>query len=221
MTGSPPRMRGKVRPAVASTMVLRITPAHAGKRYLSRAGHKDGKDHPRACGEKTGLICRLAGITGSPPRMRGKAGVKRHRKVRTGITPAHAGKRLCDRAAPGGHWDHPRACGEKGSGDHWRNRHWGSPPRMRGKEVASNQYGGQSGITPAHAGKRLLRSTRLKCNRDHPRACGEKTFQHPRWRFHSGSPPRMRGKVFGDSSIGKAAGITPAHAGKSSPSAGA
>ena len=50
---------------------------------------------------------------------------------------------------------------------------------------------------------------------DHPRACGEKSFElllivHP-----LGSPPRMRGKAPNPLVEFARAGITPAHAGKS------
>ena len=51
-SGSPPRMRGKVRQAMELDGVKRITPAYAGKRNQSifPAGRKS--DHPRVCGEK-------------------------------------------------------------------------------------------------------------------------------------------------------------------------
>ena len=50
----------------------RITPACAGKRVCRYHGLSGKQDHPRVCGEKTGLILSLLGVTGSPPRVRGK-----------------------------------------------------------------------------------------------------------------------------------------------------
>ena len=50
--GSPPPMRGKAPVHLPSTTEIRITPAYAGKRYLSRIGDALMGDHPRLCGEK-------------------------------------------------------------------------------------------------------------------------------------------------------------------------
>ena len=93
-TGSPPRVRGKVLSAVILYQGDRITPACAGK---SRAGGKrcgGGKDHPRVCGEKGQLLLRHSSESGSPPRVRGKAGCKFEDMAVLRITPACAGKRL-------------------------------------------------------------------------------------------------------------------------------
>ena len=91
----------------------------------------------------------------------------------------------------------------------------GSPPHMRGKVHSDHGTTGQIGITPAHAGKRILHIHPVFPCRDHPRTCGEKsalTF----WRNgRTGSPPHMRGKVDDHSILILNCGITPAHAGKS------
>ena len=50
--GSPPRVRGKGKKAVLVVFVLGITPACAGKRIAERVLNREGKDHPRVCGEK-------------------------------------------------------------------------------------------------------------------------------------------------------------------------
>ena len=70
--GSPPRVRGKGRPAQGGTPATGITPAHAGKRFYAIYDKLASRDHPRACGEKLYSICAPAPIAGSPPRMRGK-----------------------------------------------------------------------------------------------------------------------------------------------------
>ena len=70
--GSPPRMRGKVAFHLKASFYLRITPAHAGKRYHFLWRISPAKDHPRACGEKGITDEPKLGTTGSPPRMRGK-----------------------------------------------------------------------------------------------------------------------------------------------------
>ena len=52
VSGSPPRMRGKV-PVVSSVSVqFGITPAYAGKRSFAIVLSSDYWDHPRVCGEK-------------------------------------------------------------------------------------------------------------------------------------------------------------------------
>ena len=50
----------------------------------------------------------------------------------------------------------------------------GSPPLTRGKEVYFTLAKPVLGITPAYAGKRLIRRLLLGKARDHPRLRGEK-----------------------------------------------
>ena len=73
-SGSPPRMRGKVR--------------------FHRAYTVHHRDHPRVCGEKNNTKQRYKIKQGSPPRMRGKASRRPRRSAAHWITPAYAGKRL-------------------------------------------------------------------------------------------------------------------------------
>ena len=147
--------------------------------------------------------------------MRGKAEVRHERDQEPGITPACAGKRHCPRFRPGKTRDHPRVCGEKSSLMQMDVGPLGSPPRMRGKGCYMQELSGETGITPAYAGKRQRRATACTWLRDHPRVCGEK--HRPTWMFpaHTGSPPRMRGKVLNEEETQQEIGITPAYAGKS------
>ena len=91
----------------------------------------------------------------------------------------------------------------------------GSPPHMRGKVSKERRFNHNTGITPAHAGKRGWMSWKRSCSRDHPRTCGEKATDGHVLRLVLGSPPHMRGKVQSKSIMKKRPGITPAHAGKS------
>ena len=70
------------------------------------------------------------------------------------------------------------------------------------------------GITPAHAGKTSLPRPMTSSQRDHPRACGENPSRSALPSSGRGSPPRMRGKLLGESAGACRLGITPAHAGK-------
>ncbi len=65
-------MRGKVRHCRLSSMLDRITPAYAGKRFDQ-------------------FVIWIM-LYGSPPPMRGKAFGRIHAVIRQGITPAYAGK---------------------------------------------------------------------------------------------------------------------------------
>ena len=111
--GSPPRMRGKDSQHLYGKAADRITPAYAGKRPRFLSGCGVALDHPRVCGEKSTRPVSPRRSSGSPPRMRGKAGsfLASHPELR--ITPAYAGKRLDLAIVRFARQDHPRVCGEK------------------------------------------------------------------------------------------------------------
>ena len=92
----------------------------------------------------------------------------------------------------------------------------GSPPRMRGKLFGYLALREACGITPAHAGKTMTAIQELMYDWDHPRACGENLNWIPSSCSILGSPPRMRGKQGVGGFRPRPAGITPAHAGKTS-----
>ena len=95
---------------------------------------------------------------------------------------------------------------------------WGSPPRVRGKDVANFSQELVIGITPACAGKRRVLYAVSGAGEDHPRVCGEKSLTDPGNAARWGSPPRVRGKVRFGLVVCRAVGITPACAGKRQPS---
>ena len=111
--GSPPRMRGKDCACHCLLLPYGITPAYAGKSYAQRNFAHNSWDHPRVCGEKYSWEKSTCKIFGSPPRMRGKAGLVQIVCRLRGITPAYAGKSHKVRLQAPGRWDHPRVCGEK------------------------------------------------------------------------------------------------------------
>ena len=212
--GSPPRMRGKLTGVLAVTLLMRITPAHAGKTILVTCSKSFCTDHPRACGENLNFLYIFHEQDGSPPRMRGKHGKAKVESVRERITPAHAGKTGSATANCRIATDHPRACGENSRKKSKVTIDFGSPPRMRGKPFRKGCGRARSRITPAHAGKTgaLVKKTRGRT--DHPRACGENGIDLAVDQLRVGSPPRMRGKPGDGGMLSGQWRITPAHAGK-------
>ena len=85
-------MRGKVFGKENTHGTFGITPAHAGKSFITNIVTSAPRDHPRTCGEKVDFLLFANVAIGSPPHMRGKGHniIIRFHSVR--ITPAHAGK---------------------------------------------------------------------------------------------------------------------------------
>ena len=209
-------MRGKLQKTQAGQAKTRITPADAGKTLGRGAKPNAPQDHPRGCGENPLPVCLLQALIGSPPRMRGKRVIPRIRWMYIRITPADAGKTLS--AGIGGFLrrDHPRGCGENPIPMQPPSGRRGSPPRMRGKHPTQTPCTARARITPADAGKTILRHFRRFGSRDHPRGCGENRCSPPHSVPPAGSPPRMRGKRCGQNLLRCSPGITPADAGKTS-----
>ena len=66
---------------------------------------------------------------------------------------------------------------------------------MRGKGFGDDAEIAGIGITPAYAGKSKSATALAICHGDHPRLCGEKSYETSRFLWQIGSPPPMRGKV--------------------------
>ena len=93
-TGSPPRVRGKAKIPRLRLLLLRITPACAGKSPSWVKSPPKSRDHPRVCGEKHCYYQSTVCWRGSPPRVRGKDFASHQPDESIRITPACAGKRL-------------------------------------------------------------------------------------------------------------------------------
>ena len=112
-SGSPPRVRGKGSCGQLTRLLIRITPACAGKSNRNCNCTSRFEDHPRVCGEKFLNPLLYLWLLGSPPRVRGKADVRRRGAYTYRITPACAGKREKLLFFSEKNKDHPRVCGEK------------------------------------------------------------------------------------------------------------
>ena len=213
--GSPPRRRGKVFLTDLVRVVVRITPAQAGKSEIRPVSFHFHRDHPRAGGEKAAPRAQKCEEEGSPPHRRGKGHACHQATVVVGITPAWAGKSSAARGCGKAHLDYPRMGGEKSISIRFAQDTAGSPPHRRGKVAAAGLNDLIDGITPAQAGKRRSGGTEMALPRDHPRAGGEKRLILFVLRAVTGSPPRGRGKGFFRRVDCLHGGITPAWAGKS------
>ena len=155
-TGSPPHVRGKGTGILQNLQRVGITPACAGKRSLFLSCCRTCRDHPRMCGEKHHRRHKRPCKWGSPPHVRGKADFLLLAVLHVGITPACAGKRQHQQKIKTASKDHPRMCGEKTITSSCEKSATGSPPHVRGKVQSNAKIMAADGITPAHAGKRLL-----------------------------------------------------------------
>ena len=136
--------------------------------------------------------------------------------IRTGITPAYAGKSQCQWLLGSAWRDHPRIRGEKSPVFSTHAKMSGSPPHTRGKANFIREVGMYCGITPAYAGKRAAIWTTPTPAGDHPRIRGEKCNSADTLSNGKGSPPHTRGKVPLWNQHRSCSGITPAYAGKRS-----
>ena len=175
--------------------------------------HESGRDHPRACGEHTDRVYRLADLVGSSPRLRGTLSNQKPTRANHGIIPALAGNTNLKRPKPRKRWDHPRACGEHLATSFVVCECGGSSPRLRGTRMAETAHHRPHGIIPALAGNTSEDVAPAWAARDHPRACGEHhpPAQDPRRR--QGSSPRLRGTRGPTVPTRLAGGIIPALAG--------
>ena len=208
-------MRGKDDEDMSKLKESRITPAYAGKSLPPKVRWELAVDHPRLCGEKFDVSQNFYMSIGSPPPMRGKVSTTLPASSPSRITPAYAGKRAKKSVMRSAGQDHPRLCGEKNAPVPARFPEMGSPPPMRGKELAPRAFAAVNRITPAYAGKSPF-IIRANCTFwDHPRLCGEKRNGVYNINTGKGSPPPMRGKVRSPKYLTGWSRITPAYAGKS------
>ena len=135
------------------------------------------------------------------------------RTVASGIIPAYAGNTRPAFPNRPTSWDHPRVCGEHGSGLTFGLFCTGSSPRMRGTPAAGINLPQGKGIIPAYAGNTQRYFTTVQPFRDHPRVCGEHTMREQMDYFNQGSSPRMRGTRCKQVAASVHHGIIPAYAG--------
>ena len=89
--GSSPQMRGALEAVFVLGLVAGIIPADAGSTGSPRWRPAGGRDHPRRCGEHSGLVPYTCCHSGSSPQMRGAPWSSVKDIVSERIIPADAG----------------------------------------------------------------------------------------------------------------------------------
>ena len=214
VTGSSPRMRGKLRLCGGDCRVRRIIPAHAGQTTALPSASRSPSDHPRACGANGPAPRSPTRTTGSSPRMRGKLGLLLLGFGILRIIPAHAGQTTSPPGRSPASPDHPRACGANEQGHLMLRLLHGSSPRMRGKHAGQDYSSASARIIPAHAGQTQRVAPARRMGPDHPRACGANYDLQADPKGNAGSSPRMRGKRGRERHGRWCHRIIPAHAGQ-------
>ena len=206
-------MRGARVPVQHLRARVGIIPAYAGSTACAATSGTRAWDHPRVCGEHPASTFATLSGKGSSPRMRGA--LMRHANPVSleRIIPAYAGSTACAATSGTRVWDHPRVCGEHTTKETMSNWELGSSPRMRGAPGGSLSSLILIGIIPAYAGSTRLRAMPAGARRDHPRVCGEHSFQKYHYYQSEGSSPRMRGARAREHPPPGRSGIIPAYAG--------
>ena len=114
-------------------LILRITPAWAGKRSRISELFQRERDYPRVGGEEVPLASLTIFKEGLPPRGRGRGHLAQDFSSLPGITPAWAGKREGIKIIGVKSWDYPRVGGEETINHTNLKVCQGLPPRGRGR----------------------------------------------------------------------------------------
>ena len=169
--------------------------------------------HPRACGERCSVRSRCHPCFGSSPRLRGTRGRLLITPPPERFIPAPAGNAPSAPLRPDHQSVHPRACGERFITDKAGKKTRGSSPRLRGTHHAERIHANQHRFIPAPAGNAwpwLFTGSLLAV---HPRACGERVYQHDSFALNGGSSPRLRGTRALAANLGDGHRFIPAPAG--------
>ena len=134
ISGSSPRVRGKLWLRGVAALRSRIIPACAGQTATSPLIFSMTTDHPRVCGANLGRVISGRPFYGSSPRVRGKLRDLLCRHAGFRIIPACAGQTCSQTPSRDRVSDHPRVCGANPVVPHRGGREAGSSPRVRGKQ---------------------------------------------------------------------------------------
>ena len=155
----------------------------------------------------------LAGF-GSSPLTRGKHGDGLLVDFEHGLIPTHAGKTRRPLGGSSARWAHPHSRGENLTHRHVIAGGAGSSPLTQGKRIKHLLEAVPGGLIPTHAGKTAAIAWQVSTARVHPHARGENANTYPRFNVDAGSSPLAREKLVDPEAHGRAVGLIPAHARK-------
>ena len=173
LSGSSPRVRGKLHRVAQAHQRRGLIPACAGKTHDNRIPLVVTEAHPRVCGENQVITTACAQLPGSSPRVRGKLGRSGGLSLSPGLIPACAGKTGGNPQGSAKDRAHPRVCGENGGEHVGVFVAEGSSPRVRGKRHIDTRVRVGGGLIPACAGKTSMLVQPRDERGAHPRVCGE------------------------------------------------
>ena len=212
-SGSSPRARGTVRSRFVEFLPPRFIPARAGNGRFGAAGGVCGTVHPRARGERQRCRKGWGSINGSSPRARGTGTRREAARTNVRFIPARAGNGQGSQGTPVLQAVHPRARGERGSGDRECHGVTGSSPRARGTGRRKRSRSTRERFIPARAGNGGRCDRRAFADSVHPRARGERSQPTKETCRCSGSSPRARGTDRGADARAPPRRFIPARAG--------
>ena len=216
-SGTPPRGRGRPLQGPGLSQSVRNTPARAGTTSVQWSRTRRRGEHPRAGGDDRSRILARIGLSGTPPRGRGRRVGGGHDLSRDRNTPARAGTTRISGEAGRATEEHPRAGGDDDLERSALLPRQGTPPRGRGRLETGCLAERGWGNTPARAGTTACLPERSRRCREHPRAGGDdrlRPYQRP---AVAGTPPRGRGRRLVGGHPPPGAGNTPARAGTTIP----
>ena len=215
--GLSPHVRGAHRRQPQLRQRAGIIPACAGSTCWSRSTSRTVRDHPRMCGEHYGDSDFVNELEGSSPHVRGARFIKSATQDAVGIIPACAGSTVpAGRISPSCR-DHPRMCGEHCCTCALMPAIVGSSPHVRGAPITKATVPMMNGIIPACAGSTFRPRGHVSGYRDHPRMCGEHSFNIHQFAGEQGSSPHVRGAHLDRRLPRRESGIIPACAGSTWP----
>ena len=172
--------------------------------------------HPRSRGENPVADIEVTDDAGSSPLTRGKRHDEPIGLITDGLIPAHAGKTLAVPLVETIQRAHPRSRGENPDMSSRLRYERGSSPLTRGKHDGPPAPVADVRLIPAHAGKTPSHRATNQTPAAHPRSRGENDSMIFTFRSRLGSSPLTRGKPLHAILASRAAGLIPAHAGKTS-----
>ena len=212
--GSSPLTRGKQCEAPGLHEDAGIIPAHAGKTSPTYNATPTTWAHPHSRGENTISSTEPITLGGSSPLTRGKPHRDRVLGHEGGLIPTHTRKTSCPDSSPSPTRAHPRSRGENASNFYVPFQSQGSSPLTRGKpgDRASDRLPRR--LIPVHAGKIKPKPWNASSTGAHPRSRRDNVPVSAGSACRFGSSPLTRGKLVDGVDRDRAAGLIPAHAGK-------